>query len=304
MRRRAVQRQAFGLWPAAAPDAAGDRLAVVTGAGSGIGRALMVALTLRGLRVVGVGRRKDALQQSLELAIEAASERSLEARPEVLCADVSSEEGRESVVLRMADLVAEKAATLSYVVHNAGTIGEIAPPESISLLGFRDAMATNVEGPLFLTQGLAPLLGQATDGGRVLHISTGAAHGPLAGSLGYCTSKAALLQMMRCLDLELQPRIRVGSAMPGIVNTEMQAALRGKEFPAAGMFREFFANAAQGSWRGPGRPPAGGLDHPENVADFLAWLLLDVHSDDFGGHEWDINDREHQQRWLQARRVI
>ena len=65
--------------------------------------------------------------------------------------------------------------------------------------------------------------------GRVLHISSGAAHQALEGCLSYCCSKAALFQVMRCLDQELAPSgVRVSSAMPGVVDTPMQSHLRSK----------------------------------------------------------------------------
>ena len=44
------------------------------------------------------------------------------------------------------------------------------------------------------------------------------------------------------------------------------------------------------------------LDKPENVADFILWLLGDVSAEEFGGKEWDINDPEQQRRWLSTRR--
>merc|ERR1712232_2367 len=106
-----------------------------------------------------------------------------------------------------------------------------------SLQGFRNTMATNVEGPLFLTQALSSSLGASPGGGRVLHISSGAAHQAMRGHLGYCTTKAALLQVARCLDAELAPSIRVGSVMPGVVDTPMQEKLRALEFPDVAMFR-------------------------------------------------------------------
>jgi len=122
--------------------------------------------------------------------------------------------------------------------------------------------------------------------------------------MSYCVSKAALLQLARCLDEELAPNVRVGSVMPGVVDTDMQAELRTLDFQSVQFFRDLGNNTSRNTaWAGAGSPPEQALDKPENVADFLVWLLLDVDPHDFGGREWDINSPGDQQSWLQARRA-
>lgn len=278
-----------------------DRIAVVTGAGSGVGRALCIALVARGLRVVGVGRRRDALAETRALL---AKDPSLSSRPsmDVVVADISSKEGRDAVASHVRTSV-QDGSKLTCLVHNAAAIGELGPTSRVTLAGFQSTMATNVEGPLFLTQCLAGSLADAPGGGRVLHMSSGAAHGVLPGSLTYCTSKAALLHLMRCLDAELAPQIRVGSAMPGVVDTPMQETIRSSSTPSVEYFRSLKAKMQTAQWKQACKPPPGALDNPENVADFLTWLLLDVKHEDFGGREWDINDPSCQQEWLSARRA-
>eukprot|EP00913_Durusdinium_trenchii_P006687 g6284.t1 len=279
--------------------------AVVTGAGSGIGRALSVLLASKGLHVLAVGRRPKALQETCELVTN------VEAVP----ADVGTTEGRQLVAQRVAELC-QGGTALSCVVHNAavtgeaaGLVGDVGSVAQVTEEDFSKTMAINVEGPLFLTRELLPLLLESK--GRVLHISSGAAHRPLEGCLTYCTSKAALLQIMRCLDeahvkrdlgtgidlSELAPQgVRVGSAMPGVVDTPMQTHLRSQNFSGARFFRGLAP--AEGAWDRPASPVRGGLDHPENVAAFMSWLLLEVPGQDFGGREWNIGDPETQRRWL------
>jgi len=272
-------------------------MGVVTGAGSGIGRALSVALVARGLRVLGVGRRREALEQTTGIAASKVTAGLPAMRP--VPVDIATEVGRSSVVAAVDDVLAEEGATLAFLVHNAATLGEVGPVSCVTSEGFRGAMATNVEAPLFLTQLLASRLSATPGGGRVLHISSGAAHRPIQGWLSYCTSKAALLQLMRCLDEELAPfGVRVASAMPGIVDTEMQEALRNMDFPSVDMFRSFKERMPASAWSCAGSPPPGALDKPENVSDFFTWLLLDVEADAFGGKEWDINAAEDKRRWL------
>ncbi|CAK8996809.1 unnamed protein product [Durusdinium trenchii] len=260
--------------------------AVVTGAGSGIGRALSVLLASKGLHVLAVGRRPKALQETCELVTN------VEAVP----ADVGTTEGRQLVAQRVAELC-QGGTALSCVVHNAAVTGEVGSVAQVTEEDFSKTMAINVEGPLFLTRELLPLLLESK--GRVLHISSGAAHRPLEGCLTYCTSKAALLQIMRCLDEELAPQgVRVGSAMPGVVDTPMQTHLRSQNFSGARFFRGLAP--AEGAWDRPASPVRGGLDHPENVAAFMSWLLLEVPGQDFGGREWNIGDPETQRNCMIA----
>jgi len=268
----------------------------VTGGGSGIGRALALALAARGLYVLVVGRRREALRQTCELASQA----KVVGAVEDLAADVSSAQGRQAVAERVTNLCGTGDRHLACVVHNAAVLGEVGQLEQLTPKCFQEALTINVEGPLFLTQALLPFLAASPEGGRVLHISSGAAHGPLEGWLTYCTSKAALLQTMRCLDQELAPRgVRVGSVMPGVVDTPMQQDIRSKDFPAVDYFRSLNPGSSR-SWDKPTAPPQQLLDSPDNVAAFLAWLLLEVKAVEFGGREWDINDPESQQRWLTA----
>merc|ERR1719410_3328878 len=132
--------------------------------------------------------------------------------------DLSNAQGREAV-LNEVNKSLEAGGSLTHLVHNAATMGEVGPLRTITLEGLRQTMAINVEGPLFLTQALADALGQGPDGGRVLNVGSGAAHVPLACWLPYCTSKAAQLHQSRCMDLELAPQVRVACTNPGIVDT-------------------------------------------------------------------------------------
>ena len=181
--------------------------AIVTGAGSGIGRATAAALCERGLDVYGVGRREGALLETKRMAGD---------NFHAVVADVATPEGRGAIADRI------DGTTPTVVVHNAATTGPLGPLDALTLDGFRATMASNVEGPLFLTKALMPKLAQ---GSRVLHVSTGGAHQGFDGMLSYCASKAALRSVYESLRDEHAGRVCFGSAQPGVVATEMMRGL-------------------------------------------------------------------------------
>ncbi|MGD8429508.1 MAG: SDR family NAD(P)-dependent oxidoreductase [Ectothiorhodospiraceae bacterium] len=240
-----------------------SEVAIVTGAGSGIGRAVARGLAETAeLEVLCVGRRVGPLQDTAALDRQ---------RLQPISADVASDEGRQRIV----DAVGDRR--VRFLVHNAGVLAPVGPLSRVSLKEWRGHMAVNVEGPLFLTQSLLPAL----VGGRVLHVSSGAAHRPVPGWGAYCTGKAALHMLYRVLAAELDAEgVAVGSVRPGVVDTPMQELIReqtAESFPGVERFREMKAR--------------GELVSPEQVARFILALLTDLTTERFSEREWDI--REH-----------
>ena len=247
-----------------------EKWAVVTGAGSGIGRSLTLELATRGFRVLGVGRRPEPLKK---LQNENPS------RISVVSADVSAHQGR---------LAIGKALPVGHcvrlLVHNAGLLAPVAALKDVRAKDWRYHMAVNLEGPLFLTQRLLPKMAA---GSRVLHLSSGAAHAPYRGWGAYCTSKAALHMLYRCMDQELEHAgIRVGSVRPGVVDTPMQDLVRSAPESVFPDLPRFVALKQEKH-----------LTPPEKTAHFLAWLLLETEDPEFADQEWDIRDEQHHHRW-------
>ncbi|CAM2069457.1 SDR family NAD(P)-dependent oxidoreductase [Sulfidibacter corallicola] len=244
--------------------------AIVTGAGSGIGQSLTWSLSKLGIHVLGVGRRMEPLEKTRA------------ADPEhihVVAADVGSEEGRRAVVDAFpAD------RTLAMLVHNAAVLEPVALLKDVRLEDWRYHMAVNLDGPMFLSQALLPRM---TRGSRILHVSSGAGHNAYHGWGAYCTSKAALNMIWRCLDKEIRDQgIRVGSVRPGVVDTPMQDVVRTADrdvFPTLQRFLDLKEHNQ--------------LQQPEFVAKFLSWLLLDVDDDAYAEKEWDVRDAEHHDYW-------
>lgn len=240
---------------------------VITGGGSGLGRALAFALAKREQTVMVIGRQQQSLQETARYSSLIMT----------CCADVSTSAGR--AILMSALMSHSKILGL---VHNAGIIDPIFPMTKISEQEWRLCMATNVEAPMFLTQALLPQLNHA----KVLHIGSGAAYFPIQGWSAYCTSKAALSMLTRCWQIE-EPTLSIASVMPGIVDTPMQAIIRNADYMDPEK-HEFFCQLKK----------SGGLISPETVAAFLSYLLLDVAKEQYSAQEWDIYDTSHHQFWL------
>lgn len=118
---------------------------------------------------------------------------------------------------------------------------------------------------------------------RILHISSGAAHGALQGLGVYSVSKAALFMAYQVLKAELAPKgIFVGSVRPGIVATSMQDTIRRADkdkFPDTSAKFHQFHEKMPAEHKVGGAPPTAGLDSADNVAVFLDWLLTGTNNE-------------------------
>jgi NAD(P)-dependent dehydrogenase (short-subunit alcohol dehydrogenase family) len=180
-------------------------VAVVTGAGSGIGRATAVALAARGLDVVCAGRRIGPLQETAG---------QLDGRGQVVAADVSTDEGVRAIT------AATGGAPVAALVHAAAIEGIVSLQDTTRPV-FDELVAVNLAGPFFLTQALAPRL---ADGSGVVFVgSVSALHGRPRHA-AYAATKAALLGLTTSLAAELAPRVRVNCVAPGATDTPMMAA--------------------------------------------------------------------------------
>ena len=245
---------------------------VITGGGSGIGRALAVELTKRGNKVMIIGRRQAVLAETSALSPLITA----------CCADVSTARGRKIIVDAL-----KPHQFLQGLIHNAGVIEPITPIAEILESDWEQAMATNLNAPLFLTQSLLSKLNKQ---GRVLHIGSGAAYFPVSAWAPYCVSKAGLSMLTRCWQLEFgHEHTAFTSVMPGIIDTEMQAVIRNAESmhpKKLEFFHQLFAKKK--------------LLSADTVAQFLAWLLLTIPPAKYASQEWDIYDKSYHKEWLKA----
>jgi len=245
-------------------------LAAVTGASSGLGRAVSVALARRSGTVIALGRRE------MELLITA---RQAGRGVLPLAGDITTPALRTSLVRRCREL-----GPLQFLVHGAG-IHPIEPFDGMTAEAWRETMATNVEARLWLTRELLPCL---APGARVLFLGSRSATRARIGGTAYCVAQAASFMLHECLKAELAPRgVFVGSAIPSPTLTPMveaQLAADPAAYPDAADYRQLAA--------------AGRFIAPETTARFLVWLLMDTTADEFTAKEWRITDESHHARWL------
>src|SRR3989338_4444431 len=244
---------------------------VITGGGTGIGHSLAVLLAQHGHNVLIIGRHIESLKKTQELNPN---------KIEIVPADISDVEDRLKIFN-----VFTKDAKINCLIHNAALI-EASELKNITLESFRNQMAVNVEGPLFLTQVLLPFL---KNGGRVLLMSSKLAHEPCHGIGAHCISKAALHMLYNCLKLELNKfDIPVGSLRPGAVDTPTQEKVRSfpvDAFPSLSIFEALKKDKK--------------LQDPSKVAKFIEWVICNTTDEKFSETEWNIYDNWHHENWLQ-----
>jgi NAD(P)-dependent dehydrogenase (short-subunit alcohol dehydrogenase family) len=192
------------------------KVAIVTGASSGIGRETAKLFAAEGARVV-VGARREAELASLVAEIQA---RGGEAA--ALAGDVRSEAHAEALV----QLAVSRFGRLDIAFNNAGTLGEAGPSTGVTERGWSDAIAINLTGAfLGAKHQIAAML--AHGGGSVVFTSTFVGHTVgFPGAAAYAASKSGLIGLTQALAAEFGPRgIRVNAILPGAVETDMYRAM-------------------------------------------------------------------------------
>ncbi|MCA0452143.1 MAG: SDR family oxidoreductase [Proteobacteria bacterium] len=225
------------------------KVVLVTGAGSGIGRAAALAFGRQGASVVLAGRRAPELNAVAHEII--AANGSAVAIP----ADVSDEGAIEALINSINDRFGQFDAAF----NNAGVASSFAPITDLSVEDFDRTMAVNTRGVwLLMKHEIKAMLAQGT-GGVIVNTSSIAATGGTAGLSIYAASKGAIDSMIRPVALEVGPAgIRVNNVSPSLVKTPMTSG-----YPDAAL-APVAAHAALKR-----------VGEPEDIADVAVWLCTD-----------------------------
>ncbi|GAA1287483.1 SDR family NAD(P)-dependent oxidoreductase [Saccharothrix xinjiangensis] len=183
-----------------------DRLAVVSGGTRGIGLTLTTRLVKLGYRVVALyrGDADAAARLVAEHGDRVAADRVDVADP--------------AAVTAWAERLLAAHGTPEVLVNNAG-VNVDRPFLEMTEEDWSTVLGTNLSGPFRLTRALAPAM-LAAGSGNVVNVGATTGIRPRLNGVNYCASKAGLLQLTKCLALELAPAVRVNCLIPGMTDTE------------------------------------------------------------------------------------
>ena len=207
--------------------------ALITGAGSGIGKAVAVKFASLGIDLALAARTAEKLEETARIC------RELGVKAVVVPMDVTE----EASVIKAVETSAGELNGLDIVVNNAG-ITQAGPLEGVSAEEFDRVFATNVRGPFLVCKYVLPFL-KKSDYAEIINIASVVAHLGYPNQSIYAASKHALLGLSKSLANEVfRDDIRVHVIAPGGVYTEMVAQVRPDLDPAVCMLPEDIAEAA------------------------------------------------------------
>ncbi len=203
------------------PPPLADRIALVTGASRGIGRATALALARAGAHVVALARTVGGLEE-LDDAIGAVG-----GSATLVPLDLKDVPG----IVRLAAALHERYQRLDVLIGNAGILGPLSPLNHVEPKAWDDVLAVNVTANWHLIRAMDPLLKRST-AARVVFVTSGIAAHPRAYWGPYAVSKAALEVLARTYAAETASTpVRVNLFSPGATRTRMRAAAMPGEDP-------------------------------------------------------------------------
>jgi NAD(P)-dependent dehydrogenase (short-subunit alcohol dehydrogenase family) len=195
-----------------------DKIAIITGASSGIGRAAAKLFAAAGAKLVVAARRKEELDKLVAEIIASGGEA-------IACAgDVKD----EALHARLVETVQREFGGLDIAFNNAGTLGEMGPTPQISLGGWNDALEINLTSAFLAAKYQIPAM-LDRGGGSLIFTSTFVGHtAGMPGVASYAASKSGLIGLTQSLAAEFGPKgIRVNAILPGGTDTPMAQAMIG-----------------------------------------------------------------------------
>lgn len=190
------------------------KVAIVTGASSGIGRAAALLFAQHGARVVAIARGAEKLRE-VAAEIKGAGGEAI-----ALPGDVTDEHLHDEAVA----VAMSRFGGVHVAFNNAGGLAEMGPVESLSTAGFREALEVNLTAAFLAARVQAPAIEKSGGGSLVFTGTFVGSHIGMPGMGGYAAAKAGLIGLMRVLAVEYATRgVRVNALLPGGVDTPMGA---------------------------------------------------------------------------------
>ena len=225
-----------------------QKVALITGAGSGIGRATALRLGAEGARVACADAVGDGAAQTARAISEAGGEGI------AITADVTD----EAACARIVEQALERFGQLTTLVNSAGVRSD--PPEAIPGPGeWRRVVDVNLTGTYLASRAALPAL-TASGAGSITNLAS--IYGLVGGatSSAYAASKGAIVNLTRQLAIECAPTVRVNCVCPGVIETPMTASLRQDPAWAQKVLRRY---------------PLGRFGQPEEIAAAILYLASD-----------------------------
>jgi NAD(P)-dependent dehydrogenase (short-subunit alcohol dehydrogenase family) len=226
------------------------KVALVTGGSSGLGKAIAKAFVAAGAKVVVTGRRASEIAAAAE---------------EIGAVGVAGDARDPAAGARAVAACVTHFGGLTTLVNSAGVIGN-GSVEKTAREEWDRIVSISVDGTFETTRAAIPELRKhAAKGASVLNFSSVAGNRPFAGLTAYCTAKAAVEMMTKCLALELAPdKIRVNAIAPGVIVTNLHTVTGAvADYPA---FLE----------RGKITHPLGFVGAPEDASNLALFLASDA----------------------------
>ena len=194
-----------------------DRVAVVTGASSGLGKAIASEIARKGIKVALLARRTELLKENAAEIVSAGGQAL------ALPVDVSD----VGAVRAAFDELDDHYHRVDYLFNAAGILTPIKPLVNVDETEFQSGVMVNIMGLVHVTKQALSRMLRDGDGGTVINITSGAAYHAYSGWSLYSASKAAMDMLTRCVAIETQEtKVRIAAVAPGIFESRMQQTIR------------------------------------------------------------------------------